>query len=102
MKMMILSHNKEINQDNNKWTFEEIAKKHRKESNELAIALLEKDTMHIAEEVFDQLQICIDVLDKLEALGMNIEQMCMRHNKKLVMRKWVDKGVVKIAWQKNV
>ncbi|MZK72453.1 hypothetical protein GT707_28140 [Clostridium beijerinckii] len=90
MKMMILSYNKEINQDNNKWTFEEIAKKHRKESNELAIALLEKDTMHIAEEVFDQLQICIDVLDKLESLGMNIEQMCMRHNKKLVMRKWVN------------
>ncbi|MZK72452.1 hypothetical protein [Clostridium beijerinckii] len=91
MKMMILSHNKEINQDNNKWTFEEIAKKHLEESNELARALIEKDTMHIAEEV----------LDKLESLGVNIEQMCMRHNKKLVMRKWVDKGVVKIAWQKQ-
>ncbi|NOW85569.1 NTP pyrophosphatase (non-canonical NTP hydrolase) [Clostridium beijerinckii] len=100
--MMILSHNKEINQDNNKWSFEEIAEKHLEESNELARALIEKDTMHIAEEVFDQLQICIDVLDKLESLGINIEQMCMRHNKKLVMRRWVDKGFVKIEWQKRL
>lgn len=100
--MMILSHNNEINQDNNKWSFEEIAKKHLEESRELAEALIEEDTMHIAEEAFDQLQICIDVLDKLESLGVNIEQMCKRHNKKLVTRKWVDKGVVNIIWQRNV
>ena len=100
--MMILSHNHEINQDNNKWSFEEIAEKHLEESKELAEALKENNTMHIAEEVFDQLQICIDVLDKLESLGVNIEQMCKRHNKKLVTRKWVDKGVVNIIWQRNV
>jgi hypothetical protein len=100
--MMILSHNHKINQDNNKWSFEEIAEKHLEESKELAEALMENNIMHIAEEAFDQLQICIDVLDKLQSLGINIEQMCMRHNKKLVMRKWVDKGVVNITWQRNV
>ncbi|KGK88014.1 hypothetical protein [Clostridium sp. HMP27] len=102
MKLMVLSHNDNLKQDNNTWSWNDIKEKHQEEAAELIQALTEKDNYQIAEEVLDEIQVCIGILDKLQRDGLNIEQMVLRHNKKLVNRNWKDKGVVNIQWCKNV
>jgi NTP pyrophosphatase (non-canonical NTP hydrolase) len=102
MKLMILSHNDRLKQDNNKWSWADIGIKHIEESDELLEAIAEEDMRHIAEEVLDEIQVCVGILDKLEREGINIEQIFLRHNEKLVNREWKGKGVVKIQWQRNV
>lgn len=102
MKFMILSHNERLGIDKDTETFKDIAKKHEEESKELKEELERGDKYKIAEETLDQMQICIGILDKLALEGLDIEQLVKRHNKKLVMREWKDKGVVVIKWIMNV
>lgn len=102
MKFMILSHNERLGIDKNKESFKDIAKKHEEESEELKEELERGNKFKIAEETLDQMQICIGILDKLATEGMDIEQLVKRHNKKLLMREWKDKGVVIIKWIMSV
>jgi len=99
---MILSHNDKLNQDNNLWNWQDIVKKHKEEAAELVEAIRKEDKYQIAEEVLDEIQVCIGILDKLENEGIDIEQIFLKHNKKLVNREWKGKGVVNILWQKSV
>ena len=102
MKLMILKNNESLCIDKNKETFEDILKKYQEESMELKEALQSGDDLQIAEETLDVIQMCIGILDKLNSNGMNINQLVKRHNKKLVMRNWEDKGVIQIQWKIRV
>jgi NTP pyrophosphatase (non-canonical NTP hydrolase) len=102
MELMILSHNDRLKQDNNKWNWTDISMKHKEESIELLEAIAKEDRHHIAEEVLDEIQVCVGILDKLEREGINIQQIFLKHNKKLVNREWKGKGVVRIQWHRNV
>lgn len=102
MKLMILKNNKGLGIDKSKENFQDILKKYQEESRELEEALQSEDDVQIAEETLDVIQMCIGILDKLNSNGMNINQLVKRHNKKLVMRNWEDKGVIQIQWKIRV
>ena len=101
MKLMILKNNESLCIDKNKETFEDILKKYQEESIELKEALQSGDDLQIAEETLDVIQICIGILDKLNSKEINVGQLVKRHNKKLVMRNWKEKGVIQIRWRIN-
>ncbi len=101
MQLMILGHNKVLGIVKDNETFKEMARKNEEEAKELTEALESGDQLKIAEETLDQIQVCIGILDKLASQGINIDQLAKRHNKKLVMRNWKEKGVVNIHWKKN-
>lgn len=102
MKLMILGKNKITGLTKSRETFTELKEKHLEEANELKEALEEGIYRNIAEEAMDQIQVCIGILDKLASLGLNIDQITKRHNKKLVIRGWEEKGVIYIKCKKNV
>lgn len=101
-KMMILHRNIEQGQDNDKWSWNDISEKFHEEATELKEAIGENNNLHIAEEALDVIQVCIGILDKLGQEGIDVHQMFLRHNKKLIKRHWMEKGVVEIKWHKNV
>lgn len=102
MKLMILGYNKAlgINKDNE--NFKEMARKNEEESKELKEALESGDKLKIAEETLEQIQVCIGILDKLSSQGVNIDQIAKRHNKKLIMGHWKEKGIINIHWKNNI
>lgn len=100
MKLMILSHNDRLKQDNNKWSWTDIGIKHIEESEELLEAIAEEDMHHIAEEVLDEIQVCVGILDKLEREGVDINQELLRHERKLINRYWKPKGEIEIKVHK--
>lgn len=102
MKLMILSHNKVLGINKEDETFKDMAENNEEEAKELKEALESEDLLKIGEETLDQIQVCIGILDKLASEGIDIDQLAKRHNKKLVMRNWREKGVVNIHWKTNV
>lgn len=66
------------------------------ETCELVLAMREKDTMHLLEELFDVAEVLVGIADKLEQEGYNLKQGSLRHEKKLIDRGWKFKGHIKV------
>ncbi|QAT40859.1 MazG nucleotide pyrophosphohydrolase domain-containing protein [Clostridium sp. JN-9] len=66
------------------------------ETCELVKGINEKDLANIAEEALDIIQVCIGILDKLQLNGIDISQVFLRHEKKLIDRGLKPKGVIEI------
>lgn len=98
LKFMQLGENFKTKENNEKDTWEDISKKVNEESRELQEAIYEEDLMHIAEETFDLIQVAIRSLVMLSKNKLNIKQLNIRHNKKLVNRSWKAVRVIKVFW----
>lgn len=69
-------------------TYEESFEKLKEETKEVGQAIDNKDKLNLAEECLDTIQVCIGLLIKLAADGIDINQSILRHCKKLSDRKW--------------
>nr|WP_209740800.1 MazG nucleotide pyrophosphohydrolase domain-containing protein [Clostridium tertium] len=98
---MVLDENIETHENNRKDSYEEVSKKLRKEYKELQEAIKEDDDVHIAEEVFDLIQVCIRILVILTKKGFSLLQLSNRHNKKLVTRGWKHKNIINVFYNRE-
>ena len=96
LKFMQLGKNLETKEDNEKDSWDKVKLKIQEESKELIEAIEEKNFLHIAEEV----QVCIRVFVLLKKENLNLEQLNMRHNRKLVKRGWQHVNIIRIFWDK--
>lgn len=95
MKFPILSKNNTLDVDNDKYSLDELSQKLEKEQKELDNAIKDKLSKgHIAEELFDTIQICIGILNKLSQDGVDMRRVALRHEKKLIKLGWRWKGYV--------
>ena len=97
---MQLGKNLETKEDNEKDTWDKVKSKLEEEYKELIEAIEEKNFLHIAEEVQDLVQVCIRVFVLLRKENLNLEQLNMRHNRKLVKRGWQHVNIIRIFWGK--
>lgn len=100
LKFMQLGKNSQTQEDNEADTWELVSKKIEEESKELIEAIKEGKLIHIAEETFDVIQIAIRSLALLKKENLNLEQLNMRHNRKLVKRGWKHVNIIRIFWDK--
>ena len=97
LKLMILDRNIKTTETNENDSWEKISNKLEEEYLEVKEALKNgSDKLHIAEEIFDVIQVCIRALVLLSKEGLNISQLFNRHNKKLVNRGWKEKKIINI------
>ena len=96
LKLMILDRNIKTSENNDSDSWEKISNKLEEEYQEVQEAIREADREHIAEEIFDVLQVSIRAFVLLTKEKFNIEQLNMRHNKKLVNRGWKEKKIINI------
>lgn len=97
---MQLGKNPITREDNEKDTWELVSKDLQEESNELLEAIQEGKLIHIAEETFDVIQVCIRSLVLLKKNGINLEVENKQHNKKLVKRRWNYLRFIRVFWDK--
>jgi NTP pyrophosphatase (non-canonical NTP hydrolase) len=97
---MQLGKNPITGENNEKDTWELIAKDFKEESNELLEAIQEGNLIHIAEETFDIIQICIRSLALLKKNNVNLEIENKQHNKKLIKRRWNYIRFIRVFWDK--
>jgi len=100
LKFMQLGKNLETKEDNEKDSWDKVKLKIQEESKELIEAIEENNFLHIAEEVQDLVQVCIRVFALLKKENLNLEQLNMRHNRKLVKRGWQHVNIIRIFWDK--
>ncbi len=100
IKFMQLGKNPVTGEDNEKDTWELVSKALQEESNELIEAIQEGKLIHIAEETFDVIQVCIRSLVLLKKNGINLEVENKQHNKKLVKRRWNYLRFIRVFWDK--
>lgn len=100
LKFMQLGKNPITGEDNEKDTWDRISKDFKEESNELLEAIQEGKLIHIAEETFDVIQVCIRSLVLLKKNGINLEVENKQHNKKLVKRRWNYLRFIRVFWDK--
>ncbi|AJG98838.1 hypothetical protein LF65_02252 [Clostridium beijerinckii] len=100
IKFMQLGKNPVTGEDNEKDTWELINKDFKEESNEMLEAIQEGKLIHIAEETFDVIQVCIRSLVLLKKNGINLEVENKQHNKKLVKRRWNYLRFIRVFWDK--
>ena len=96
LKLMILDRNIKTSENNDSDSWEKISNKLEEEYQEVQEAIREADREYIAEEIFDLLQVSIRAFVLLTKEKFNIEQLNMRHNKKLVNRGWKEKKIINI------
>ena len=99
---MQLGKNLETNENNEKDTWDKVKDKLEEEYKELMEAIDEKNFLHIAEEVQDLIQVCIRVFILLKKENLNLEQLNMRHNRKLVKRGWQHVNIIRIFLDKQL
>ena len=99
-KFMQLGKNPETGENNEKDSWDLITKDFKEESNELLEAIQEGDLIHIAEETFDVIQICIRSLVLLKKNNVNLEIENKQHNKKLIKRRWNYIRFIRVFWDK--
>lgn len=97
---MQLGKNTITGEDNENDTWELISKKLEEEYKELIEAIKEKNLIHICEETFDVIQVCIRSLVLLMKNGMDLEIENKQHNKKLVKRRWNYLKFIRVFWDK--
>jgi len=98
---MQLGKNLETKEDNTEDAWDEVKFKLEEEYKELIEAIEEKNFLHVTEEVFDLCQVCIRVFVLLKKENLNLEQLNMRHNRKLVKRGWQHVNIIRIFWDKS-
>ncbi|MBN3352672.1 hypothetical protein CF087_18770 [Clostridium botulinum] len=96
MQLMILEYSTKLGIDNRKLTLENFVDKLQEEVTELKEAVEDKNnTNHIAEEAWDCLQMCVEILDKLESKhNVNLKASLNKHHKKIKERGWKAKKMV--------
>lgn len=99
-KFMQLGRNLVTGENNEQDTWELITKDFKEESNELLEAIQEGKLIHIAEETFDVIQVCIRSLVVLKKNNVNIEVENKQHNKKLIKRRWERIRFIRVFWDK--
>lgn len=87
-------------EDNKEDTWYKIKEKLKEEADELLEAIEEGDKLHIAEETFDVIQICIRSLVLLGKEKFDLQQLNRRHNKKLVNRGWKHSKIIRVFLNK--
>jgi phosphoribosyl-ATP pyrophosphohydrolase len=97
---MQLGRNNVTGEDNEKDNWSLIANKLEEEFTELMEAISERNLIHIAEETFDVIQVCIRSLALLKKNGVNLEVENKQHNKKLVKRRWSYLRFIRVFWDK--
>lgn len=100
LKFMQLGKNPITKEDNEKDTWELISKDFKEESDELFEAIKEGKLIHIAEETFDVIQVCIRSLALLKKNNVNLTVENKQHYKKLKKRKWEFIKFIKVTWDK--
>lgn len=97
MKFPILSKNNALDADSDKYTLEELSENLEKEQKELDNAIKEGMSKgYIAEELFDTIQMCIGMLNKLSQDGIDMRRVALRHEKKLIKLGWRWKGYIEL------
>lgn len=99
-KFMQLGKNSLTGENNEQDTWELITRDFKEESNELLEAIQEGNLIHIAEETFDVIQICIRSLVLLKKNNVNLEIENKQHNKKLIKRRWNYIRFIRVFWDK--
>lgn len=99
-KFMQLGKNPITGENNEQDTWELITKDFKEESNELLEAIKEGNLIHIAEETFDVIQVCIRSLVLLKKNNVNLEIENKQHNKKLIKRRWNYIRFIRVIWDK--
>lgn len=95
MKFPILSKNVVLDLDNDKYSLQELSNHLEKEQKELNSAIKDgMDKGYVAEELFDTIQMCINMLNKLSQDGIDMRRVALRHEKKLIKLGWNWKGYV--------
>lgn len=98
IKFMQLGKNPVTKEDNEKDTWELIRNDFKEESDELLEAIQKGRLIHIAEETFDVIQVCVRSLVLLKKNNVNIEVENKQHNKKLVKRRWSYLRFIRVFW----
>lgn len=101
LRLMVLDENTKTHENNRCDSYEEVSKKLKEEYKELQGAIKEDDDVHIAEEVFDLIQICIRILVILSKKGFSLMQLNNRHNKKIVNRGWKHKNIINVFYNRE-
>ncbi|AJA48864.1 hypothetical protein CPAST_c27970 [Clostridium pasteurianum DSM 525 = ATCC 6013] len=95
MKFPILSKNSSLNIDNDNYTLEQLSEKLEIEQKELNKAIMEdRNKGVIAEELFDTIQTCIGMLNKLSEDGIDMRYLALKHEKKLIKLGWRWRGYI--------
>ncbi|NEZ47619.1 hypothetical protein FDF74_10495 [Clostridium niameyense] len=96
MQLMILKNSSKLGINNELLTLENLIDKLQEEVKELKDAAEDKNNIdHIAEEAWDSLQMCIEVLDKLESKhNINLKITLNKHHKKIKEREWKAKKMI--------
>ncbi|MDF2504456.1 hypothetical protein [Clostridium sp.] len=101
MKFPILSKNSVLDLDNDKYSLQELSNHLEKEQKELDNAIKNgMNKVYISEELFDNIQTCINMLSKLSQEGIDMRRVALRHEKKLINLGWNWKGYVEFKTMK--
>ena len=94
MQMMVLDRSRQLEIDNNELDIRTMLDKLYEESLEVQTALDNRDFLNLQEELFDTIQVCIGILDKLDREGLSLRTGLNKHHKKLVSRGWTSKKMI--------
>ena len=94
MRMMILDRSRKLGIDNDKATYSDYILKFIEEAYEVVNAYDFGDMVNLQEELFDTIQICIGMLDRLDKDGLSLITGLNKHHKKLVSRGWESKKMI--------
>lgn len=96
LKLMILDKNIKTSENNDNDSWKAISEKLEEEYLEVQEAITEANREHIAEEIFDIVQVAIRALVLLSKEKFSIEQLNRKHNRKLISRGWKEKSIINI------
>jgi len=94
MQMMVLDRSKQLEIDNSIANWDCFMEKFGEEGCEVYRAIENKDMVNLQEELFDVIQVCIGMLDKLDREGLSFRNGLNKHHKKLVSRGWTSKKMI--------
>lgn len=94
MQMMVLDRSRQLGIDNNKATLNDFMNKLAEEIEEVRWGLILEDMDNLQEELFDTIQVCIGMLNKLDKEGLSIRNGLNKHHKKLVARGWTSRKMI--------
>lgn len=94
MQMMILDRSRQLGIDNNTVTLEQLIQKIDEEVGEVVDAYYYSSLTELQSELFDTIQVCVGMLDKLDKEGLSLRTGLNKHHKKLVYRGWTSKKMI--------
>lgn len=100
-KFFTRSKNEKLGIDNNKLTLSELNKKLKEETNEVEVAIENKDRDNLLEELLDTIQISANMIEKIIFDDRELENKIKEHNEKLEGRGWDKSKEVILITSKN-